>query len=94
MEKQVKRYMVQVKVASVGRPCNAGHRVGDEIIFAYNQVKGKICFDAMCSLLAKVHSLRYGAQFPWLEGPQEPALHSCPDGGNVVFELRRIAPGQ
>lgn len=94
MEKQPKRFKVQVKVASVGRPCNAGHREGDEIIFEYNQVKGKICFDAMCSMLAKVHSLRYGAHFPWLEDPQAPARHSCPDGGNVVFELRRMAPSR
>ncbi|MBU1276702.1 MAG: TIGR04076 family protein [Proteobacteria bacterium] len=94
MSKQGQRFRVKVKVVSVTRPCNAGHREGDEIIFEYNQVVGKICFDSMCSMIAKVHSLRYGAQFPWLKGPQAPALHSCPDQGNVTFELSRAVAGE
>lgn len=94
MSKQGQRFQVKVKVVSVTRPCNAGHREGDEIIFEYNQVVGKICFDSMCSMIAKVHSLRYGAQFPWLKDTQAPALHSCPDQGNVTFELSRIIAGK
>ena len=94
MSKQPKRCRVKVKVVSVGRPCKAGHREGDEIIFEYNQVVGKICFDSMCSMMAKVHSLRYGAQFPWLKDPQDPALHSCPDEGNVTYALSRVLWGE
>jgi uncharacterized repeat protein (TIGR04076 family) len=89
-----KRHWVRVRVAEVGRPCSAGHRVGDEIVFKYNQVAGKICFDAMCSMISKVHSLRYGAHFPWLPDGQTPAKHGCPDGANVVFELSKVVPGE
>ncbi len=87
-----KRYQVLVRVVEVKTPCNAGHRVGDEILFKFNQVQGKICFDAMCSMIPKVHSLRYGAQFPWLEDFAAPAKHGCPDGANVVYELSRANP--
>lgn len=93
MGKQAKRYRIRVRVVEVTRPCKAGHQLGDEVVFEYNQVKGKMCFDSMCSMIAKVHSLRYGGKFPWLENPDDPARHSCPDGGNVVFELSRINPG-
>ena len=68
-----------------------GIKVGDEVIFKYNQVVGNICFDSMCSMIAKVHSLRYGAQFPWLKDPQDPARHGCPDGANVIFELSKLS---
>lgn len=94
MNRQVKRFKVKVKVVSVKRPCNAGHRQGDEILFEYNRVVGRLCFDSMCSMMAKVHSLRYGAEFPWLQDPRDPALHSCPDGGNVTFELSRVIAGE
>ncbi|MCF8033451.1 MAG: TIGR04076 family protein [Desulfarculaceae bacterium] len=93
MPAKAKRYRVKVRVVEVKSPCTAGHRVGDEVIFEYNQVAGKLCFDAMCSMMAKVHSLRYGGQFPWLKNPDDPARHSCPDGSNVVFELSRILSG-
>jgi uncharacterized repeat protein (TIGR04076 family) len=86
-----KRFWVRVKVVSVKKACKAGHKVGDEIIFKYNQVAGTICFDAMCSMVAKIHSLRYDAHFPWLKEPDSPARHSCPDEGNVVYELSKMA---
>ena len=91
MNKQIRRFTVKVKVVSVKGPCKAGHKVGDEVIFKYNQVVGNICFDSMCSMIAKVHSLRYNAQFPWLKDPQDPARHGCPDGANVIFELSKIS---
>lgn len=92
MSENGKRYRVKVKVVEVKSPCKSGHKVGDEIIFEYNQVKGKLCFDSMCSMMAKVHSLRYGGRFPWLKNPDDPARHSCPDNAKVVFELSRILP--
>ena len=92
MGTEKKGYKVLARVVEVKTPCNAGHRVDDQAIFNFNRVEGKLCFYSMCSMMAKVHSLRYGGRFPWLEDPNEPARHGCPDGSNVVFELSRIMP--
>jgi uncharacterized repeat protein (TIGR04076 family) len=90
MSVNAKRFWVRVKVVAVKKPCKAGHKVGDEVVFTYNQVEGSMCFDAMCTMMPKVHSLRYNARFPWLKDPKDPARHSCPDEGNVVYELSQI----
>lgn len=90
MSEKAKRFWVKVKVVSVNKKCNAGHKEGDEIIFKYNQIAGNMCFDAMCSMIPKIHSLRYNARFPWLKNPNDPARHSCPDEGNVVYEMSKI----
>ena len=94
MSQESGRSQVKVRVVSVAKPCNAGHRVGDEVIFKHNQVVGRLCFDSLCSMMAKVHSLRYGASFPWLKDPDQPARHGCPDGANVTFELSRLPSGK
>ena len=86
-------YRVKVTVREVNGYCRAGHHPGDEVIFDDNEVKGKICFDALCSFISKVYARRYGADLPWLEEEDAPAFHPCPDvGGPVVFEIRRL-PG-
>lgn len=86
-------YRVKVTVKDVKGYCRAGHEVGDEVIFDDTEVKGKICFDAMCSFLSKVYARRYSAVLPWLEDEDAPAFHACPDAANpVVFEIRRL-PG-
>lgn len=85
-------YRVQVTVREVNGYCRAGHQPGDEAIFGDNQVKGKICFDAMCSLISKVYARRYAADLPWLDDEDGPALHACPDVANpAVLEIRRLS---
>jgi uncharacterized repeat protein (TIGR04076 family) len=70
--------------------CNAGHQVGDEVLFDGHTVQGEVCIHALYSFLPKVFAMRYGAEFPWLED-QDVATHACPDAWNpVVFELRRV----
>jgi uncharacterized repeat protein (TIGR04076 family) len=70
--------------------CIAGHRVGDEVVFAGHEVHGMVCIHAMYSFLPKVVALRYGADFPWLDD-KDVATHACPDAENpVVFEIRRV----
>lgn len=66
------------------------HKVGDEVIFTGEEVKGKICLSALYSVLPKVYAMRYNAYFPWLED-QCVSTHACPDYLNpVVFEVIRI----
>jgi uncharacterized repeat protein (TIGR04076 family) len=86
-------YRVKVTVKEVNGYCRAGHQPGDEVIFDENEVRGKLCFDALCSLISKVRARRYGAHPPWLEDEDEPVFHACPDAGSpVIFEIRRL-PG-
>lgn len=69
--------------------CGAGHKVGDEILFSDNEIKGRICMSALYSMLPKVYAMMYNARFPWLKD-QCVSTHACPDGFNpVMFELRR-----
>ncbi|MCB2225845.1 MAG: TIGR04076 family protein [Desulfarculaceae bacterium] len=90
MSDKPKLHRVKVKVVEVKNHCDAGHRVGDEVVFENNRVEGKLCFDSMCSMLATVHTLCYGGVFPWFKDPDAPVPLACPDGGKVVFELSRI----
>ena len=82
---------VKARVVSVQGHCSAGHAVGDEVVFGDFGVSGKICFDAMCTMIPKVYGLRYNADLPWLASPDAPARHACPDAANpVVYELTRL----
>ncbi len=86
-------YRLKLTVKEVNGYCRAGHRPGDEVISGDNEVQGKICFDATCSLISKAYARRYAANLPWLDSEDEPALHACPGAVNpVVFEIRRL-PG-
>ena len=72
--------------------CAVGHKVGDEILFSGDEMKGKMCISAMYSMIPKVYAMMYNAKFPWLKD-QCVATHTCPDGFNpVMFELIRKEP--
>jgi len=91
MQERKEKCWVRAKVVSVSGTCHAGQKVGDEVVFADTEVQGRICFDAMCSMMPKVYGLRYNADLPWLKDPNAPAKHACPDPVNpVVYELTRI----
>jgi uncharacterized repeat protein (TIGR04076 family) len=84
-------WTIQCKVIKQEGTCAAGHKVGDEIVFTDDEVRGKICISAHYSILPKVYAMMYNARFPWLKD-QCVATHACPDGFNpVIFELTRKA---
>ena len=73
--------------------CHAGHKVGDEVLFTGDEVKGKICFSAMYSMIPKIYAMMYNAYLPWLGEKQCVATHACPDAFNpVMFEVVRVDP--
>ena len=47
--------------------CAAGHKVGDEVLFTGEEVKGKICISAMYSMMPKIYAMMYNARFHWLD---------------------------
>jgi uncharacterized repeat protein (TIGR04076 family) len=83
-------YKIIARVIQKAGNCDAGHQIGDEVVFDGTTVQGKICIHALYSFLPKVFAMRYGAIFPWLKDP-DTATHPCPDASNpVVFEIRRL----
>ena len=82
---------VKAKVVSIKGTCHAGHQLGDEAVFTDTGVEGKLCFDAMCTMVPKAWGMRYNAELPWQEDPAAPVRHACPDAANpVVFELSKV----
>ncbi len=70
--------------------CGADHKVGDEVLFTSDEIRGRICISALYSMIPKVYAMMYNARFPWLED-QCVATHACPDGFNpLMFELHRV----
>ena len=81
--------IVSAKVISQKGSCGIGHKVGDEIIFTEDGVKGKICIHALYSFLPKVFAMMFDSQLPWLDDP-DVSTSACPDAYNpVVFEISR-----
>ena len=81
--------IVSAKVISQKGSCGIGHKVGDEIIFTEDGVKGKICIHALYSFLPKVFAMMFDSQFPWLDDP-DVSTSACPDAYNpVIFEISR-----
>ncbi len=81
--------IVTAKVISQKGSCGIGHKVGDEIIFTEDSVKGKICIHALYSFLPKVFAMMFDSQFPWLDDP-DVSTSACPDANNpVIFEISR-----
>ncbi len=81
-------YEVKARVISQQGTCEAGHRVGDEMLIGQHTPAG-MCSWAFCTLFPFAEVLQFGGSFPWEEDPDR-ALVACPDPANpVVFELER-----
>ncbi len=84
-----KQYDISIKLLSNQRPCNNGHKVGDEWLWQENTPAG-LCWSAFNSIFPFAIVLKYGGSFPWQEDPNV-ITASCPDGEVVnVFEIRRM----
>ncbi len=84
-----KQYDVRIKLISNQRPCNIGHKVGEEWLWEY-KVPGGLCWFAYNAILPFAAVLKYGGTFPWQKDP-DVITASCPDAEVVnVFELRRV----
>jgi len=86
---------VEARVISQEGNCEAGHRVGDEMVFDWDthEIKRRICLHALYSALPKIYALAHGADVALAESDDgsKVARHACPDGYNpVIFELKKI----
>lgn len=81
-------YSISIKLISNLKPCNVGHKTGDEWIWADKAPSG-LCSFAFNSLYPFALVLKYGGNFPWQDNP-DVLTQSCPDSDVVnTFELRR-----
>lgn len=82
-------YNVIVTVKKVKGECPLGHQVGDKIIFELLRVKGKICFEALATLMPTIYAFAWGVEYPW-DRNKDITTVPCPDTTNqVLFELKR-----
>jgi uncharacterized repeat protein (TIGR04076 family) len=86
--------IVRAKVIAQKGHCDAGHGVGDEVVFDWdkNEIIGHVCLHALYSMLPKIYALAHGADVMYArdEAGNRVARHACPDGANpVIFELSR-----
>ncbi len=81
---------VKLKVISQKGSCDAGHKVGDEVIITENGVEGKVCIHALYSVMPKAFAFLFGAEFTWLKD-KDVSTHACPDAYNpLIFQVERI----
>ena len=87
---------VILKIVSVKRTCNAGHREGQEFDLSNEFTLGitkdgrALCPSAFHAAFPYYRVLRYSGEFPW-EANKDMAHAACPDPFNpVVMELRRV----
>ena len=81
-------YKVIAHVTSQKGTCEAGHKVGDEIVIGQRTPPG-ICSWAFYTIFPFAEVLQFGGSFPWERDPNKTTV-ACPDSANpVIFELRR-----
>jgi len=82
-------YKIRIKLLRNDKPCNQGHKPGDEWLFDKMAPPG-LCSFAYNSLRPFIDVLKNGGSFPW-EGDPNVLIQCCPDHlVKNVFELRRV----
>ena len=83
------RYDVRITLIAQKKACPNGHKIGDQFLVGRKTPEG-ICMGAFNSLLPFITALRFGAEFPWADNPDE-GVFCCPDPEVVnTFRLERI----
>ena len=81
-------HKVTAHITSQKGTCEAGHKVGDEIVIGQTTPIG-MCSWAFYTIFPFAEVLEFGGSFPWEDDPDRTTI-ACPDPANpVVFELRR-----
>jgi uncharacterized repeat protein (TIGR04076 family) len=90
----VPMYKVRVTIVKAHPGCGAQHKEGDiyeEWMVTKGSQKGFICPTAYATLFPWIYALRYGAVFPWGEGPGNSMVLCCPDVETPVhFKIERV----
>ncbi len=80
-------FKVRAEVVKVRRHCPLGHKVGDAWEIGATTPQG-LCIYAFLAFAPAWSAFHTGGRVVW-EEDADVAQFSCPDHGEVVFELRR-----
>ncbi len=86
-------HKVTARVTSQKGTCEAGHKVGDEIVIE-QRTPPNMCSWAFYTIFPFAEVLQFGGTFPWEEDLDKTSV-ACPDPLNpVIFELKRYQDGK
>jgi uncharacterized repeat protein (TIGR04076 family) len=79
-----------IEVAKVTGKCSFGYKVGDKW-----ETQGLKCIPGFCgaafhTAFPALFALNFGAKFFFMDNPDSIDTVTCPDGGNIIFKVRRI----
>lgn len=80
---------MEIEVKECSGKCFYNYKVGDKI-----EVKGLKSPEGFCGaayhmMFPVLFALNFGAKFPFEEDPDSLSTPTCPDGGNIVFKVKR-----
>lgn len=80
---------IRIMIIKTKGECEFGYKPGDVIAYDGKAFHGKICLEALGSMMPTLCAYYRGANFPWDTKPDKTTF-ACPDPKNaVVFEINR-----
>lgn len=81
---------MEIEVVQAKGKCHFGYKVGDKW-----ETTGLKCIPGFCGAafhcaFPALFALNFGAKFFFMENPDSIDTVTCPDGGNIVFKVKRI----
>ena len=86
---QPKKMLAEV-VKAKGK-CTYGYKIGDKFEFEGLKGMANFCGAAYHTMFPALFALNFGAKFSFMDDPDSIDTVTCPDGGNVVFKVKRIS---
>ncbi|MDD5408520.1 MAG: TIGR04076 family protein [Candidatus Omnitrophica bacterium] len=79
-----------IEVVKAKGKCSFGYKVGDKW-----ETQGLKCIPGFCgaafhTAFPALFALNFGAKFFFMDNPDSIDTVTCPDGGNIIFKVRRI----
>lgn len=79
-----------IEVVRAAGKCSFGYKVGDKW-----ETQGLKCIPGFCgaafhTAFPALFALNFGAKFFFMDNPDSIDTVTCPDGGNIIFKVRRI----
>lgn len=80
---------MEIKVKEVSGRCFYNYKPGDKITVKGLKLPEGFCGAAYHMLFPVLFGLNFGAKFSFMEDPNSLDTPTCPDGGNIIFEVTR-----
>ena len=80
---------MEIEVQAVRGHCHYHYKVGDKIEVKGLKTPEGFCGAAYSCLFPVLFGMNFGTAFPFEEDPDCKTGIACPDGGNIIFKIRR-----